>query len=119
MQQRVSRIDSGLLLQRNPDIGWVTAQSFTKEPRSGDADDSERMSIEHESGASHGRISAIRALQGMVAEHDDGRGGRLVVVFIEHTSAKRAYAERREIVSGYELRAQRPGRSFHALTPHA
>ncbi len=81
MQQRAFRaLISGLLLQGNPDIGRIAAQSFTKEPRRGDADHGERMSFEHERGANNGRISAISGLPGMVAEHDHRRRSRLVVI---------------------------------------
>src|SRR5712671_5361021 len=99
-------MNGGLLLQRNPDIGGVAAKGFTKKGWRGDADDGKRMSIQHKSGAHDRSVSAISGLPCMVAKHDDGCGSRLVVVLVEEASAKCAYAQRGEIISSYELRAQ-------------
>ena len=54
-----------------------------------------------------------------MAHHDDRRRRRRVVGGGEDAAAERADAERREVVAGDVLGAQRPRRRVDVLTPHA
>ena len=118
-EDRGVAVDQRLLLERNPQVRRIAAQRFAEESRRRDADDGEGVPLDEERGADDRRIAAVGALPDVVAQHDDGRRRRRVVGGGEDAAAERADAERREVVAGDVLGAQRPRRRVDVLAPHA
>src|SRR5271157_5631047 len=54
-----------------------------------------------------------------VTEHRHRRGSRLVVLWSKYPPAKSPHTQRRKIIAGHILRAQRPARRFDALAPYS
>ena len=104
-------VDQRFLLERNPEIRRIAAQRLAEESRRRDADDGERVPFDDERGADDRRIAAVGALPDVVAQHDGRRRRRRVVGRGEDAAAERADAERREVVAGDVLGAQRPAPS--------
>ena len=118
-EDRRVAVDQRFLLQRNPQIRRIAAQRLAEESRRRDTDDGERVPLDEERGADDRRIAAVGALPDVMAQHDDRRRRRRVVGGGEDAAAERADAERREVVAGDVLGAQRPRRRVDVLAPHA
>ena len=117
-QERAFAVDQRLLLQGNPDVRRIAAQCFAKKTRRRDAGDRERMSFNYVRRTHHRRITAIRSLPHVIAQHGNRRCRCLIVSLGKQPPPKRTYAEGRKIAAGNELAAQRMGRMLR-LTPHA
>src|SRR5262249_37578530 len=72
------------------------------------ADDRERMPFDDKRAADDRRVAAVGGLPRVVAEDDDGRGRRAVVVWRYHAAAEGADAEGSEVGAAHELRTERP-----------
>jgi hypothetical protein len=76
-QQRAAAVDQRLLLQRNPQVGWIASKCFAEKSRRRDPDHRERMALYHERRADNRRVAAVRTLPDVMAEHNDRRRRRL------------------------------------------
>ncbi len=109
-EDRGVAVDQRFLLERNPEIRRVAAQRFAEESRRRDTGDGERLPLDEERGADDRGIAAVGALPDVMAQHDHRSRRRRVVGGGEDAAAEGADAERREVVAGDVLGAQRPRR---------
>src|SRR5579884_125471 len=111
--------DEWLLLDGNPDIRWIAAQSLAEEARRRNADHRERMPFNNEGGAHDEGIGPVVRLPGVVAHHGDWWRTGLVIVRREQTAAKCLHAQRGEEIPSDVLGAQRTCWLPRPLAAHA
>ena len=119
MQQRTVPIDHRLLLHGNPEVWRIAAQGLAKKSRRSNSNYGEGMALYHEHRAHNGSVGAISCFPSVVAEHDNGSCGGLIVVSGENSSTKCAYAEGGKITSSNVFRPQRPCCCLDMFAAHA
>ena len=119
MQQAALSYDHGFLLDRNPNIGWIAFQGFSKKARGRNPDHREWMAFDDQRGPDDGRIGAISDLPGAMADHQRWWSARPVILRSQHPSVERSDAQSGEIMAVHELRTQWTCRTFLALVPYA
>jgi hypothetical protein len=77
------------------------------------------VAFDEERRAHDRRVAAVRVLPDVMTEHDGRRRGPSIIRRREHATTERTDAERREVVAGDELGAQRPRRRINVLPPDA
>src|SRR5437763_4751221 len=122
-EQRAFTADQRLLLQGDPHVRRIAAQSFAEKSRGHHADHGDRVASDYKGGAYDRRIARIDGLPKAMADHDDRRSVWLIVFGREDTSSEGAYSQHGEIIPRDVLGTQGPrGRltlSAHALRPIA
>ena len=113
-QQRVGAGDHRFVLNRDPEVGRIVAERIAEEARRRHAGDRERVAFDDERLADERLIAAVDRFPRVMADHDDGRRRRRVIVCGEDAAAEGADAEGREVVAGDVFRPERARGDVHA-----
>src|SRR5271168_3418981 len=100
MQQTAVAANQGLLLQGDPNVGWIALQRLTEKSRGRNADHCKGMALDHERCAHDRWIAAVGVLPDAVAQHGDRRSRGLIVLRSEDAAAEGGHPERRKITPG-------------------
>src|SRR6202023_2693944 len=101
MQERGLTVNDRFLLERNPDVGRIAAQSLAEESRRRYADDGEGMTLDRESGTEDRWIAGVSGLPRAMTENGNRRRGGDIVVGGKDAAGEGADAQRGEIVPGH------------------
>src|SRR5215469_3423971 len=103
----VGTVNQQLLLYGDPEVWRTAPQGIAKEPRGGDSDQRNRMSLNDEGRSDERRIGTVVLLKGAVAHHDHRLGGALIIRELQQPSRVRADAEDVEVVPVHIFHSQR------------
>ena len=99
MDHGVGSEEDRFLIDGDPEVGGIAAESFTEEAGRSDADDGDGVVADDEGGTDDAGVGAVLLLPGAVAEHGDGRGVGLIVRGRNGAPGEGAKAEGGEVVA--------------------
>ncbi len=114
LEDGVGSFDGGLVIERDPDGGWIVGDAIAEEAGRSDARHGEWMCLDEYGGTDDGGIGPEIALPGCVADFDSGRCAWLIVIGRQLAAHVRGYTQRRKVVAADVLDAEVLGLGFAA-----
>ena len=106
MEQRIGPVEDRLLIDGDPEVGRIGAQSFAEETGRRNADDGDGVVRDDERRANNGGVGAVLLLPGAVGEHGNRLRVGLIVGGDNGAAGEGAESEGGEVVAGDHLGAE-------------